>query len=328
MSARTSSTVSTAKELAAAGQGLLKDSAARVETFADKAVAFAADKGPSVVAAMALLVLGWIIAGWLRRVILRGAVRAHVDLTLAKFFGNVVKWAVLFFAVITCLGTFGINTTGFAAILGTAGLAVGLALQGNLSNLASGVLLLIFRPFKIGDSVVVAGQAGIVDGIDLFTTNLDTADNRRIIVPNGAIFGGVIENQTRHPTRQVSITVPVWAGADLAAARAALLGAAERVVRAGTAPAAHSADVLANPPPAVVLAEIAPAVVWTVSVWARTPGVGAARQLLLAEVKAAIDEARIAVPPPVMDVRVIERTGGRQGGVEAGDRVSRSGREV
>ncbi len=288
----------------AAGGDLLRDGVTRVETLAERALAWATDNGAGVAGALVLLVAAWVLAGWLRRVILRAATRAHLDLTLAKFLGNTVKWAVLFFAGITCLGTFGINTTGFAAVLGTAGLAVGLALQGNLSNLASGVLLLIFRPFKIGDSVIVAGQAGIVDGIDLFTTNLDTADNRRIIVPNGAIFGGVIENQTRHPTRQVSVSVPVWTGADLAAARAALLGAAERVART-----AHAEGALATPPPAVVLAEIAPAVVWQVSLWARTPGVGSVRQLLLAEVKAAIDAARIAVPPPVMDVRVVERGG-------------------
>ncbi|MFN0012617.1 MAG: mechanosensitive ion channel family protein [Phycisphaerales bacterium] len=303
-SGKAAGTVGTAREAAAAGTHLLREGVTRVETLAERGLAWAAEKGPGVAGALLLLVAAWVLAGWLRRVILRAATRAHFDITLAKFLGNTVKWAVLFFAVITCLGTFGINTTGFAAVLGTAGLAIGLALQGNLSNLASGVLLLVFRPFKIGDSVIVAGQAGIVDGIDLFTTNLDTADNRRIIVPNGAIFGGVIENQTRHPTRQVIVTVPTWAGADLAAARAALLGAAEEVVRTAQAEGA-----LTTPPPAVALTEITPAVVWQVSLWVRTPGVAAVRQRLLAEVKAAIDAAGIAVPPPVMDVRVVERGG-------------------
>ncbi len=296
MTAKPADTVTTAKQIAAAGNDLLKEGAARVETYGDKALAFAVDKGPAILAALAILFLGWVIAGWLRRTILRAAVRAKVDLTLAKFLSNVAKWAVLVFAVITCLGTFGINTTGFAAILGTAGLAIGLALQGNLSNLASGVLLLIFRPFKIGDTVIVAGQTGVVDGIDLFTTNLDTGDNRRIIVPNGAIFGGVIENQTRHLTRQVLVNVPISGAADMTITRDTLTRAVDRVVRAGE-------GALGAPTPSVVMAELHP-LVWTVGLWADTPRYAAVRQSLLREIKLGVDEMKIGPPPQVMEVRV------------------------
>jgi small conductance mechanosensitive channel len=137
---------------------------------------------------------------------------------------------VLAFAIVTCLGTLGFETTSLAAVIGAMGLAIGLALQGNLGNLASGVLLLIFRPFQIGDSVIVAGQTGVIDGIDLFTTNLDTLDNRRIIIPNSAIFGGVIENQSHHPKRSVTVLVATSGMLDLDKSRAILTAMVNRFV--------------------------------------------------------------------------------------------------
>lgn len=263
-----------------------------VVRWTDRGVALALDKGPPVLGALLLLTLGWMLAAWVRRMVRRGCERAKFDLTLGKFLANLAKWVVLAFVVITSLGTLGVSVTGFAAILGAAGLAVGLALQGNLSNLASGVLLLIFRPFKIGDSVIVAGQAGVVDAIDLFTTNLDTADNRRIIVPNAAIFNGVIENQTHHPYRCVSVSVPVSGLVDFARTEAVLGGAVEAVLAA-------QAGAQRNPAPGVVLAEIHPAVVWTVTVWTKTADFPAVRQALLREVRRAVDQQGLAPQPPV-----------------------------
>lgn len=255
------------------------------------------DKGPSILAAILMLLAAWMIAGWVRKLVLTALTRAHIDLTIAKFFGNISKWLVIIFAGIACAGTFGINTTSFAAIIGAAGLAVGLALQGNLGNLASGVLLLIFRPFKIGDNVIVAGQTGVVDGIDLFTTNLDTADHRRIIVPNSAIFGGVIENQTRHPLRAVTVTVPVSPGANLDETRRLLQGVADKVVALG-------GGAVRDPGPGVALADLTPTVTWAVSVWVETPKFGAVRQTVLREIKLAVDGAGIAVGPAVTHIHV------------------------
>ncbi len=252
--------------------------------------------GPGVLAALVLLVFGWLLAGWARRMVIRAFDRAKIDLTLGKFFGNLTRWTIIGFAVVTSLGTLGISTTGFAALIGTAGVAIALALQGNLSNLASGVLLLIFRPFKIGDAVIVAGQTGVVDGIDLFTTNLDTADNRRIIVPNAAIFGGVIENQTRHPRRVAAVNVVVSPAADIEQTRAVLQAAVGRVT-------ASVKGALADPAPGVALAEIAP-VTWATSVWAETAQHPVVRQALLREVKMAVDQAKLGVPGPAMDVRI------------------------
>lgn len=268
-----------------------------LENATDVAIRLTLERGPTVLMAITVLVISWLVAGWLRRLVIRASTRAHIELTLSKFFGNIIRWAVIVFGAIACLGTFGISTTSFAAVLGAAGLAIGLALQGNLGNLASGVLLLIFRPFKIGDAVIVAGQAGVVDGIDLFTTNLDTPDNRRIIVPNGAIFSGVIENQTRHPTRQVTVSTPISGSVDPDDARRVLRGAAERVLERGI-------GALPTPPPAATLAEITPGTIYSVGLWAETAKVPAVRQALLEEIKRAVETADIAPGPTVMNVHV------------------------
>lgn len=273
-----------------------------VTKWGEKAIDFAILYGPGILGALLIFIIGWILSGWARRIVINAMTKAHIEITLAKFFGNLAKWTILFFVVITSLGTLGVSTTGFAAVIAASGLAIGLALQGNLGNLASGVLLLIFRPFKVGDAVIVAGQAGVVDGIDLFTTNLDTGDNRRIIVPNGAIFGGVIENQTRHPRRLVTFAVPVSGAANLDETKKLLEGVTQRVLE-------QVPGTLRDPAPAVTLSDLAPTVTWTIAIWAETPKFVQVRPVLLREVKLAIDGAKIAPPGPAMDVRIKEMPG-------------------
>lgn len=144
------------------------------------------------------------------------------DATLSVFFGNMTRWGILIASVLAVLGVFGIETTSFAAIIGAAGLAIGLAFQGTLSNFSAGVMLLVFRPFKVGDLVVAGGINGIVKEIGLFSTSLDTKDGRRLIVPNAQVANAIIENQTTNPLRRVEVLVQVGSGADEAAVRAAL----------------------------------------------------------------------------------------------------------
>lgn len=270
-------------------------------TFAkltDEALKWLVDKGPGIIAGLALLFVGWLLAAWARRMVVAALLKAKVDITLAKFFGNLARWTILIFALLTSAGTVGINTTGFAAVIAASGLAIGLALQGNLGNLASGVLLLIFRPFKVGDAVIVGGQSGVVDGIDLFTTNLDTADHRRIIVPNGAIFSGVIENQTHHPRRCITIAIPVSPAAPIGTVEQTLRGAAERI--STSALGAHK-----DPAPSVALAELTPTLTWAVSLWCDTKHYGTVRQALLREIKTAMDKAEIGPPPPLQLVKQV-----------------------
>jgi small conductance mechanosensitive channel len=180
-----------------------------------------------VAGVLILLFVAWMIAGWIRKITNRGLTKAKFDATLTKFFSNFASYTVLILAVLACLGIFDVQIIGFAALIGAAGLAVGLAFQGTLSNLAAGVMLLTFRPFKVGDLVNIAGNLGIVNEIELFTTALDTLDNRRIIVPNSVIFGSTNENLTYHDVRRVDVSVGTEYPADIDSVRRVLEKAVE-----------------------------------------------------------------------------------------------------
>jgi small conductance mechanosensitive channel len=162
------------------------------------------------------------LAGWLQTRVTGTLLQRNFDQTLSIFFGSLLRWLVIASSVLACLGVFGIETTSFAALIGAAGLAVGLAFQGTLSNFAAGVMLLTFRPFKVGDYIVAGGKEGIVAEISLFVTVLDSLDNRRIYVSNTAIGAGAIENYDAHLVRRVDVDVNVDGGQDIDATRIAL----------------------------------------------------------------------------------------------------------
>ena len=151
-----------------------------------------------------------------------GAKHEKLDDTLFKFLGTVAKWVIMAFVLIAVLNRFGVETTSIVALLGAAGLAVGLALQGAMSNLAAGVMLMVFRPYKVGDFVDAAGKFGQVQEIDLFTTILGTFDNQQIIIPNGKIWGEQIINHSHHPVRGVDMKFGIAYGADIDTARATI----------------------------------------------------------------------------------------------------------
>ncbi len=276
------------KNLAQAVTPELQSQTEAMRKLADELQSMATTYGLRLLGAVVFLILAWLAAGWVSRLVSRGLARAKIDLTLSKFLSNVVRWGVLAMSVVACLGIFGIQTASFAAVIGAAGLAVGLAFQGTLSNLAAGTMLLIFRPFKVGDAVVVAGQAGVVDEIELFTTKLDTADNRRIILPNSAIFGAVIENQSHHPVRRGTINVCVSYEADVKRTREVLTQAAASV--SGQAP---------DKPAEVALARLGPAGVdWEVRVWAPAASLPAVHEQTAVAVKDSLDSARILIVVP------------------------------
>lgn len=251
--------------------------------------------GLDVLGAVAVLIVGWIASKWARRLTHKGMDRRpNADATLTKFFSNLVGWLVLAIAVIAALEMFGVQTTSFVALLGAAGLAIGLAFQGTLSNFAAGVMLLVFRPFKVGDAIKVAGEIGKVDEVGLFMTNLDTFDNRRIVIPNSNIFGSVIETITFHPTRRVDVSVGTEYPADLDQVRSVLERAARDVP-----------GILEDPEPQVVLLELGGSSIdWQVRVWAPTSEYWTVRQATTRLVKRYLDEAEIGIPFPQMDVHV------------------------
>ncbi len=285
-------------DVAKAATELVSDPTHTVSRWVEVGWRMLQEHGPSLLGAGIMLFFSYVLAKWVRRIIINGCMRAKIDITLAKFFGNLAKWAIVIFAFVSAAGTVGISTAGFAAMIGAAGLAIGLALQGNLGNMAAGVLLLIFRPFKVGDSVIVAGQAGVIDGIDLFTTNVDTGDNRRVIVPNGAIFGGVIENQSHHPRRRVDYTIALAAGGEIDRVRSILAGVVQTVLGADV-------GAINDPGNAITLSEITPNQLWTINLWAQTPRAGAVRERLLIELRHTIDRERLAPPAPVQLVKQV-----------------------
>ena len=252
------------------------------------------DHGPKVVGALFVLFVGWMVAGWVSRLTYRSLKLAKIDETLSRFLTKCSWWSVLVLAVVICLGIFKVETTTFAAAIGAVGFAIGLAFQGALSNFSAGIMLLMFRPYKVGDVIVVGGQTGKVDEIDLLSTTLDTPDNRRIMIPNASIFGNTIENTSYHQTRRIEVTVGAGYTADIDQTYEVLMRAICAVP-----------GILSEPAPEVVLLELADSSVnWSVRAWATTTEFGLVKQRTIRAVKLALDQAGIEIPFPQMDVNL------------------------
>ncbi len=242
--------------------------------------------------ALAVLIIVWITSKISKSVVEKSLKRIHFDLTLTLFISATTRWAVLLVGALVCLSWFGIETTSFAAILGAGGLAIGLAFQGSLSNIASGVMLLIFRPIRIGDYVRAGGETGLVAEIGLFTTFLDTPDNRRMVIPNSAIFGSTIENVTYHAQRRVDVSVGCEYSADIDKTREVLEAAAMAVPQK-----------LPDREVQILLVGLgASSVDWQVRVWVPTADFWFAKEETVRAVKYALDNAGIGIPFPQMDV--------------------------
>lgn len=194
--------------------------------------------GLNVLYAIGLLVVGWWVATFVDRMVTRALTSTHrVDITVIGFIGSLAKYAVLAFVGIAVLQRFGIQTTSIIAVLGATSLAIGLALQGTLSNLAAGVMLLMFRPFRVGDAVEVAGRAGTVKNLTLFTTELATGDNVQVLIPNGQVWGSAIVNQSAYGERRIDLSVEMKPDADIDGALADGLGFLKRDPRTHRSPA-------------------------------------------------------------------------------------------
>lgn len=246
---------------------------------------------------LGIIFVGYLVAKYISRLISQPVCR-RVDETLGKFIGKMVFYCILFGVTGAVLSKMGAPLGGLAAMLAAAGFAVGLAFQGTLSNFASGVLMLVFRPFKVGDVINAGGVTGKVNEIDLFTTTLDTPDNRRIIVPNSSISGGTIENMSFHPHRRVEVVVGVDYTADLKATRAAL--------EAATANYSSSTIQGEGRGSQVVLANLGDsAVEWKVRVWVAAENYWPMMEAVTAEVKQQLDAVNIGIPFPQLDVHLV-----------------------
>jgi len=258
------------------------------------AIAWLTNFVPKLVGVFVLFFVAWIVAKWTSKLVRRGLEKASFDKTLTHFFSNLTRYAIILMAVLSCLGAFGVATTSFAAVIGAAGLAVGLAFQGTLGNFAAGIMLLIFRPYKVDDVVSVAGVTGKVIEIALFTTQFDTVDNRRIIVPNGNIFGTTIENISYHEKRRVDVNVGTDYNADIDNTKEILERAAKAVSGSSTEPA-----------PQVVLTDLGDSTInWQVRVWCPSADYFAVKESVTHDVKKALDAANISIPYPQMDLHL------------------------
>ncbi|MBN1309059.1 MAG: mechanosensitive ion channel [Chitinispirillaceae bacterium] len=253
--------------------------------------------GLKIFAAVLILVLGRIIAGIVKAIAKNAARKTKADTTITVFIGNIAYILVMVFAVIAAVNRLGVQTTSFIAILGAAGLAVGLAFQGSLSNFASGFLMIIFRPFKAGDYVQAGGVAGTVKEIHVFTTTLMTPDNVRIIVPNSKITGDNITNYTAEASRRIDLTVSVSYGDDLDKVTAVL----KEVVNGFP-------GVLADPEPQIAVSEMADSSVnFVVRPWAKTGEYWKVRFGLTEAIKKRLDREGISIPFPQQDVHLYNK---------------------
>lgn len=247
-----------------------------------------------IAVAFAIFIIGRWIALRLLSATKRLMRRGGMDSMLIDFMSNIVYFILLAIVVIATLDHLGVQTTSLLAIVGAAGLAVGLALKDSLGNVASGVLLIIFRPFRVGDFIEAAGTSGIVQAVNVFSTVLATGDNRQVIVPNGRIYGGTIINVTARPTRRIDLVFGIGYGDDIRTAKR-LIGEVM----------AEDARILAEPAPAISLAELADSSVnINARPWVKTGDYWAVRSDLLENIKAAFDANGISIPFPQRNVHL------------------------
>jgi len=266
-----------------------------MEVLVAASVGLVSTWGLSVVGAITVLILGRWIASIIRRSVTQGLEKASVDTALIPFLSSLTYYAVLAVVVIAVLTLFGIETTSLIAVLGAASLAVGLALQGTLSNFAAGAMLLVFRPFRPGDFVQVAGESGSVAEIGIFTTLLNTGDNVRVVIPNAAIYGTTIKNYSANENRRIDMVMGISYDDDIGQA----LDVITRVVTS-------DARVLVDPAPTVGVAGLADSSVnIAVRPWCTRGDYWNLKCDLLRELKQQLEAAGCSIPYPQHDVHVI-----------------------
>jgi len=246
----------------------------------------------NIALAIVVFIVGRLIAKVLVKVLEGLLVRAKVDAMLIEFIGSISSAGLLLFVIIASLDMLGVNTTSLIAMLGAAGLAVGLALQGSLQNFASGVLLIIFRPFQVGNYIDAGGVSGTVEKITIFNTIMLTPDNREIIVPNAAVYGGTITNFSARATRRIDLVFGIGYGDDVKKARDIMVQTMESDER-----------ILKDPAPTVAVSELADSSVnFVVRPWVNASDYWDVKWDLTEKIKLAFDAQGVSIPFPQMDV--------------------------
>ena len=250
--------------------------------------------GISGLQALIVFIIGKWLAGKVANLIGKALSRSNMDTMLIDFVQSLVSWALLLVVIVASLSQLGIDTTSLIALIGAAGLAVGLALKDSLSNFAAGVMLLVFRPFRIGDFVNAGGVSGVVEKIHMFTTTILTPDNKENIVPNSAVYGGVITNFSARDTRRVDMVFGIGYDDDIKKAKDVMMNIIT----------SHE-KTLPEPAPLVAVSELGDSSVnFTVRVWSNTADYWAVYFDCHEQIKLALDEAGISIPFPQMDVHL------------------------
>ena len=244
--------------------------------------------GPKLLVAIVIWFIGLWVIKMIRKAVSKGLERGNYEVSLKKFLLNLINWALKIILIVVVLGTLGIETTSFAAILAAAGLAVGLALQGSLSNFAGGVLIMIFKPIKIGDLIEAQGEIGVVKVVEIFNTRLIGLSNKEIIIPNGALSNGNIINYTAQGTRRVDLVFGVSYDSDIKKTKEVLM---QQLV-------SHP-KVLEEPAPTVNVMELADSSVnFAVRPWCNSEDYWAVYFEITESSKEALDAAGIEIPYP------------------------------
>ena len=265
-----------------------------MEQLIETGIQFGIDYGLNVLFAILTYIIGKWVAKILKGTLIRVMKRSDTDALLITFTSNLAYAALLAFVIISALSQLGVQTTSFVAIIGAAGLAIALALQGSLSNFAAGVLMIIFRPFKEGDFIEAGGVSGIVEGIDIFTTHIRTGDNKSIFVPNGSIMGSNIVNYSAKETRRVDLVIGIGYDADIKKAKELL----QEIANA-------DARVLKDQPVTIGVAELADSSVnIAFRPWVKSADYWDVFFDLNETIKLRFDEASISIPFPQRDVHV------------------------
>jgi small conductance mechanosensitive channel len=255
----------------------------------DQVIQVLSTYGLNVIGAIIILVIGFMVAGWASRVTDRTlAKKEKLDVSIRHFLASLVRYGIIIFTCLAVLERFGVETTSFIAVLGAAGLAVGLAFQGTLSNFAAGIMLMIFRPFKVGQFVEAADIAGTVESINMFMTELNTPDNVHIVIPNGQLWGTSVKNFSHNATRRVDIDVGIDYGDDI--------GKAFQVIKDV---AAKDDRINGDPESVVMVTGLGESSVdLQLRVWCAASNYWPLRFDLTREVKEALDGAGISIPFP------------------------------
>lgn len=271
----------------------LNDFQSFLEKFMDKIIGFL----PSIIGAIIVLFVGVWICRLIRKFVRRLMIARSVDITIQNFVNELLRWVLYIILFLTVIQKVGVPVSSFLGALAAAGVAIGLALQGSLSNFAGGIMLLILKPFRIGDSIEAKGHIGTVERIGMFYTTLIKFGNERVIIPNGPLFSDNIINYSQNPTRRHNIIVGIGYGSDLKKAKEILYRLAKECPTA-----------LQEPPAVVYVEELADSSVnLSLRIWSNTENYLETRFYLIEQIKLTFDKEGIEIPFPQRDVHIISQ---------------------